>query len=137
MSFNALFEPAYVIDTHPILWHLVGDRRLSSTAANIIRAAEQSQTQLVLSAVVMAELYYANQKKHYFTDFGRVYQQLTTQGYIRIVPFQVEEVLDFDVNAAVPEMHDRIIAGLARRLGVPLVTADPLITAAQICRIVW
>ena len=48
-----------------------------------------------------------------------------------------DDVLDFQQTAAVPEMHDRIIAGVARRLRAPLIASDPLIIAANIVTIVW
>jgi hypothetical protein len=34
-------------------------------------------------------------------------------------------------------MHDRIVTGLARRIGAPLLTSDPLILAAKLVDIVW
>jgi hypothetical protein len=40
-------------------------------------------------------------------------------------------------DAAVQEMHDRIIAGVARRLGAPLISSDPLIAASGIVTIEW
>jgi hypothetical protein len=46
-------------------------------------------------------------------------------------------VLNFDAESAVPEMHDRIITWLARRLGAPLLTHDPQITASNLVQIVW
>jgi PIN domain nuclease of toxin-antitoxin system len=57
--------------------------------------------------------------------------------YFRFVPFLPDEVLDFDRDVPVPEMHDRIIVGLARRLNAPLITSDSLITSANIARVIW
>lgn len=48
-----------------------------------------------------------------------------------------KDVLDFERDAAVREMHDRIIVGLARRLNAPLLTADSQIAAANLTSIVW
>jgi hypothetical protein len=45
--------------------------------------------------------------------------------------------VDLKKDAAVPEMRDRMITGLARRLGVPLITSDPQIVAAHLVQIVW
>ena len=44
-----------------------------------------------------------------------------------------EEILSFEVIKAafeimdIPELHDRLIAGTARHLGLPLITNDPVI----------
>ena len=51
--------------------------------------------------------------------------------------FNPDDVLEFDTNQAVPEMHDRIITGLARRLNVPLLTPDPLIMASGLAQVLW
>ena len=48
-----------------------------------------------------------------------------------------EDILDFERDTSVSEMHDRIIVGVARRLGVPLLTADRNITASGLIEIVW
>jgi hypothetical protein len=86
---------------------------------------------------VIAELYYANQKSNWFADFEQLFQDLKSKPYFRFVPFTADSVLDFSGNKSVPEMHDRIIAGLARRLNAPLITIDPQITAAGLVEIVW
>lgn len=130
-------EPLYVVDTHALIWYLMNDKKPSPRAHAIFQAAEQSQTLLIISAIVLAELYYANAKNRWFADFQILYADLTGRSYLRFVPFDPDDVLSFDQNALVPEMHDRIITGLARRLNAPLITSDPLITRAQPVRIVW
>ena len=130
-------EPVYVVDTHALIWYLLGDKKLSPTALSIFKAAERGETRLLLPAIVLAELYYANVKNKWFPDYATVYQTLVTKGFFRFLPLDHKHILDFDQDFKVPEMHDRIIAGVARRIGVPLISSDPLITAAAIVRIVW
>jgi hypothetical protein len=62
---------------------------------------------------------------------------LRAKPYFRFVDFKADHVLDFDHDALVPEMHDRIIAGLARRLGAPLLASDPQIAEANLAQVVW
>lgn len=130
-------SPAYVVDTNALIWYLLGDKKLSAHARSIFQAAERGETQLVISAIVIAELYYADKKHGLFADFDKEYAALKTKSYFLLVDFNPDAVLDFGKDSAVPEMHDRIIAGLARRLGVPLITVDPLITAAKVATIAW
>jgi len=40
-------------------------------------------------------------------------------------------------DAAVTELHDRIIAGVARRLDAPLIALAPIITSSGIAEIAW
>jgi PIN domain nuclease of toxin-antitoxin system len=130
-------EPFYVVDTHALIWYLLNDKKLRLRAKAIFQAAEQNQTLLVISAIVVAELYYANVKNKWFPDFTRLYKDITSKPFVRFIPVDHTHIPDFMQDAAVPEMHDRIIAGLARRLSAPLITSDPLIAAAKLVAIVW
>jgi PIN domain nuclease of toxin-antitoxin system len=130
-------KPFYVIDTHTLIWYLTTSRQLSPTASQIFEAAERGETRLVISAITVAELFYANQKNAFLGDFAVTYRQMKTKPYFRFVALTADAVLDFDQDMGIREMHDRIIVGLARRLGAPLLTADRQITAAQVVEVVW
>lgn len=137
MISSTTIKPLYVIDTNALVWYLKQDKKLGVRAAAIFAAAERGETRLIISAVVVAELFYADKKHHLFEDFSQTYKDLKAKPYFRLISFDPDEVLDFDQNDAVPEMHDRIIAGLARRIGAPLVTADPAVIAANCAEVVW
>jgi len=130
-------EPLYVVDTHALIWYLTRDSKLGQQASAIFAAAERGETRLVVSAIVIAEMYYANRKNGWFADFAATYRQLKTKSYFRFVPLKADHILGFDQDAAVPEMHDRIIAGLARRINAPLLSSDKQISAAPFVTIVW
>ena len=132
-----IIEPLYVIDTNALIWHLTDDRRLSESARTVFLAAERGETRLVLSAVVIAELYYADRKFGLFPDFDSVFRRIQQAPHFRLVAFEPEHVLTFSQDEAVSEMHDRIIAGVARRLEAPLVTSDSRIMSAGVARVVW
>jgi len=138
MSFSGTrIEPLYVTDTHALIWYLTNDKKLGKQASVVFTAAERGETRIIISAVVVAELYYANQKNNWFPDFNQLYHDLMAKPQFRFVPLVPDHILDFTRDRAVPEMHDRIIAGLARRLGAPLLARDPQIIAAHIAQIVW
>jgi len=126
-----------VVDTHALIWYLLNDKKLGTRAKAVFMAAEKHQTLLIISAVVMAELYYANTKHAWFPDFSTLYADLIHKPYLWFVPLDHTHVLDFGLDSGVPEMHDRIITGLARRLNAPLLTSDPLIVQANLVTIVW
>jgi PIN domain nuclease of toxin-antitoxin system len=136
-SLPPTIEPVYVVDTHALIWYLTLNKRLSPFADQVFEAAERNETQIVISVIVLAELFYANKKWKLSLDFATVLSDLKNKSAYRIVPLQPHDILDFDQDAAVPEMHDRIIAGLARRLSAPLLTSDAAIVAAGIVRVVW
>jgi predicted nucleic acid-binding protein len=136
-SLETPIEPLYVVDTHALIWYLTDDTKLGERAAQVFAAAEQGETRLVVPAIVVAELYYANKKHSWFVDFKQTYEMLKAVPYLRFVPFVADHVLDFDRDRSVPEMHDRMIVGLANRLGAPLLTMDPQIGASELVPIVW
>jgi len=130
-------EPLYVVDTNALIWHLSDDRKLGGQARAIFAAAERGETRLVVSAIVVAELYYADKKFELFADFSALFRQLQAAPHFRFVSLDAEHVLDFDKDPNVPEMHDRIVAGLARRLGAPLIASDRKIVDAGVAAVVW
>src|SRR5262249_13366644 len=130
-------EPIYVVDTHALIWYLTTNKKLGQSAARIFSAAESGEARLYIPTVVLAEMFYADKKWKLFDDFALLYADLKTKPYIRFVPLNADDVLDFEQDSRVPEMHDRIIAGVARRLSAPLLTSDPLIIAAGIVTVVW
>jgi PIN domain nuclease of toxin-antitoxin system len=132
-----VIEALYVVDTNALIWHLSNDRKLGGQAREIFAAAERGQTRLVISAVVVAELYYADKKFGLFADFDTVFRRLQVAPHFRFAPFEAEHVLSFTEDQDIPEMHDRIIAGLARRLGAPLIASDPKIVEAGLTAVVW
>lgn len=130
-------ETHYVIDTHVLIWYLAEPTKLSARAKEILEASERDEAQIIIPAIVLAELYFWNGKFKVFADFRKLYEELRSQSRFDFVSFEPHDVLDFEANASVPEMHDRIIAGLAKRLNVPLLTADPLVHAAGITKLAW
>jgi PIN domain nuclease of toxin-antitoxin system len=63
-------------------------------------------------------------------------------GLERLTGFRIEMLTRADVETArtlgsLPDPHDRLIAGTAVRLGVPLLTADSRIGASGRVHVVW
>jgi PIN domain nuclease of toxin-antitoxin system len=131
------FERAYVVDTNVLIWYLTSNPKLSGPARAIFVAAEHGETILILSAITIAELYFSDKKFGHFEDFTSVYEALKTRPEFEIMSFNADDVLDFDRDSGVPEMHDRMIAGLARRLDVPLIASDVQIVKSGVVRTVW
>jgi PIN domain nuclease of toxin-antitoxin system len=126
-----------VVDTSALIWFLTGSKQLSQRAKEIFEAAALGETRLVVSVISMAEMYYADQKWGLFKDFEQIFTLLDTRPEFRFAPLVARDVLDFDDDAGVPEMHDRIIVGLARRLGAPLIASDLEIQSAKIVPVEW
>ena len=105
--------------------------------SGFFQAAERGETRIIISSIVIAELFYLDKKHGMFDDFATTYDILRSNPYFQLIAFDPNDVLDFARDSAIPEMHDRIIAGLARRLEAPLITVDPIIAASNLVEIVW
>lgn len=129
--------PEYVADTHALYWYLMGLPQLGANALAAFRAGEQGQAHIVLPSIVLAELYYLNVKLGSPLNFTNEVKRLENATQFLFVDFSLADVLRFDQLTAIPEMHDRIIAGVAFVRGCPCLTRDPLIVNSGLISIVW
>ncbi|MEO7659975.1 MAG: PIN domain-containing protein [Pyrinomonadaceae bacterium] len=127
----------FVADTHALIWYFIDSPKLGPNAHKAFEDADRGQAIIHVPAIILAELYYANVKTGKTIDFDEVYNTLDSGSQFVLTPFDPKDVLDFERDSAVSEMHDRIIVGLAVRLGCPLLTVDKNITASGSVEVVW
>lgn len=127
----------YVTDTHTLLWYLLASPSLSAKAKSIFDKAAVGAAFIYIPSIVFAELYFLNVKQKLIIDFDREFQNIKLSGQFILLPFEADDVLDFDKNSAVKEMHDRMIVGVARKLNVPLLTKDQNITNSRLVNTIW
>ena len=127
----------YVTDTHALYWYLIASPKLGANARAAFLAGEQGQAQIYVPSILLAELYYLNVKYNRPLEFAREYQRLAGAGQFRFVDFRAADVLSFDALIVIPEMHDRIIAGVAYVMNVLLLTRDPAIIDSRIIQTIW
>lgn len=127
----------YVTDTHALYWYLLNLPLLGTKASLAFDEADNGNAMIYIPAIVIAEMYYTNVKLKNQIDFSAEFQKIKQSGQFILTPFEAEDVLDFDKDSAVTEMHDRMIVGVARRLNAPLLTKDQNITASGLVKIVW
>lgn len=127
----------YVTDTHSLFWHVSRSSQLGRKAFSAFEDAEAGNALIHIPAIVFAELFYLNVKLRKPIDYAAKFAELEQAPHFILTPLDPEDILDFDRDSAVTEMHDRMIVGLARRLGCPLLTVDKNITASGTVEIVW
>ncbi len=128
---------SYVSDTHALFWYLTASPRLGSQAKTAFAEAAAGQATILIPAIVLAELYYVNEKAGRPVSLAQETVKLRQAGQFVFLPFTADDVLDFDADAAVPEMHDRMIVGAARRSGAVCVTRDAQIVASGLVPTLW
>ena len=86
---------------------------------------------------MLAELYYLNIKVGSPLRFANEFARLSGAAQFAFIGFRAEDVLRFDALTAIPEMHDRITAGVAMTRKCPCLTRDTLIVASGLVSVIW
>lgn len=127
----------YVIDTHPLVWHVEDDPHLSPRVQAVL---DDPASQLVISAIVLVEVKYLYAAKRIKTNFVELIQRLNRLTNCSICPLD-EEVVEF-----IPEnlnIHDAIIVATAlvyrNVLGhqVSLTTKDRMVRDSKLIDVFW
>lgn len=104
-----------------------GVKVISTAVDEILRKADAGENIIVIPSVVIFEIAYLHEKKRIPVSVTDI------EGIISGSLNYIEEPLTLDVIKSafeindIPELHDRLIAGTARRLELPLITNDPII----------
>lgn len=130
-------EVRYVLDTVAIVSHLDNRKGFGSVAREVFAAAERGEARLLVPPIVVAELFWYFSKRAQPDRFRQVFRDMQTRPWFQFIDLTAEQISEFMSLESVPEMHDRIIAGHARLLNVPLVTNDLQIRASGRVETVW
>ena len=131
---------AGVADTHAALWYLFGDPRLSPPARNFIDQAAGTGRKVILSVISLAEILYLIEKHRLpAAAYEKLRQALGVPDYVideSPLTIGIVEAMKQVSRAEVPDMPDRIVAATAVYLGVPVISRDGRIRAANL-QTVW
>ena len=130
---------AGVADTHAALWFLFGDARLSLPARGFLEVAAASKGKIAVSTVSLVEIVYLIEKKRLFvTAYKALEEALANPLHIfeesHLTAGIVEAMWQVS-RSEVPDMPDRIIADTGIYLGVPVISRDGRIRAANLTSI--
>jgi PIN domain nuclease of toxin-antitoxin system len=127
---------AGIADTHTAIWYLFSDQRLGRGASAFIEATIDSGDRIGVSAISFAEMVYLIEKGRIaasalddllaaIADPKNVLQQIALDDVIAVNMRQVP-------RGDVPDLPDRIIAATAQFYGVPVLSRDRRIRAANL-----
>ena len=129
-----------VLDTHAVVWYLLDSDRLPQKAYSLIDGALAGGAPAYISSISLIEIVYLTERGRIapgaFEKIGNELQQETPAFRIVSVDFGIAKALREIPRIAVPDMPDRIIAGTALYLKLPLITRDRRLTALGI-RTIW
>ncbi|MGZ8842476.1 MAG: type II toxin-antitoxin system VapC family toxin [Pyrinomonadaceae bacterium] len=127
----------YVADTHTLFWYFTASPSLGSQAQAAFDEGIHQQALIYIPAIVLAELYFLNEKKSRLIDYSATFALLMQSSQFVLLPFEPIDTLEFDLDKAVLDIHDRMIVGVARRLSAILLTRDEQIVESGIVKTVW
>lgn len=117
-----------VLDTHTVIWLLHADPRLSPTARKRINQSALRKEQIAISSISLVEITYLEEKARIPANTLTGLLALLSQPDALLVEVPLTSAIVTALRTisrtAIPEMPDRIIAGTALHLGVPLITRD-------------
>lgn len=125
-----------VLDTHVLIWYLEKSPRLAEPAKAAIKSALGAGQILYVSAVSLAEILYLDEKGRLpsgtlakvLAEMNRLDSGLAEAPFVASMVEAMAQI----PREAVPDLPDRMIAATALHLGLPLVTADHRIRAANL-----
>ena len=126
----------FVADSMALILRLE-KRKMGSNAKAIFISAEKAEVDLIIPAMVLVELCYLSEKKRIesnLKDFRKYYNKYES---ITVEPM-TEELIEkaFEIDD-IPELHDRIIAGTALKVGAKIITNDPMISDSRFVEVIW
>jgi PIN domain nuclease of toxin-antitoxin system len=126
-----------VTDTHPWIWFLTANHRLSSKAK---ASLSDSSNLIIVPSIVILEVKYLYSRKRISVSFEEVLEKTETSENVVIHPLDIFVATFSPVKM---EIHDAIIVGttisLSQQHGEPvsLVTKDEIITKSGLVPIIW
>jgi PIN domain nuclease of toxin-antitoxin system len=131
---------AGVADTHTALWHLFDDKRLSADAESFIDEAAKARRKIAISSISLAEIVYLIEKNRLPPSaYDELTQALADPEHVfaeAAFTTAVVQAMRQVSRVEVPDMPDRLIAATAVYLGVPVISRDRRIRAANL-RTIW
>ena len=129
--------PRFCLDTHAIYWRRIASPKLSAAAAQVYQDGVNGKAILIVPYLVVAELFYLLQKHGQPALFAPMLADFQTLPYYRLEPLTLADLAGLDSIPEIPEMHDRLIALAAKRLGAVMVTKDATIHACSQVKCLW
>lgn len=132
----------FVTDTHPLIWHLTNDARLTVAAGKVFARADRGADRVWVPGIVLIELVYLAEKGIIPQSMlDKVFTLLDTPNGSYAVP-RFDQIIARSMLTKVPwklipELADRVIVASAVALGLPLITKDGKIKTSGVVSVIW
>lgn len=126
----------YLADTMALILRLE-KRKMPKRVKDKFLLAEKGENEIVVPAMVFAELAYLSERERIDTTLAEAEKYLAEYPSVTECPMTVSTIKKaFEIDD-VPELHDRLIAASAKELDVPVLTNDPDIRHSHHVKSIW
>ncbi len=127
---------AVTTDTMALVLRLE-QRRLPHQVRMIFAEAENEQRHVYIPAMVLAEIGYLSERGRIDLGLDDLSNYCNTHQTVIEAPLN-QAIINHSFGIDdIPELHDRLIAGTASYLKLPLLTNDPVIARSQYLTVIW
>ena len=128
-----------MLPTHThFVWYLAADDdRLSPGAKSVFENADSAKAVVVIPAIVLAESLYLAEKGRIKAKAVEILELVESALNYRLYPLDLSVIQIAWELKKIPEIHDRVIAATARRLGLELITDDKRIRESGYVKTLW
>ncbi|MDW8327994.1 MAG: PIN domain-containing protein [Anaerolineales bacterium] len=127
----------YVIDTHALIWYLIGSTRISLAARTALDDVVAGGSERHVPAIVPAELVMLAEKRRLIFDFKRMVETLRSLAGFQFTSLQPDTVLRAQALVALTDIHDRLIVAESLESNATLITRDQAIAASGLASALW
>ena len=138
----------YIIDTHALIWYITGNAQMSNTAKNIIAGMINGKHKGYIPGIVIGESIAMLKKRgglvkiNYFLKFLDLYSEAFEYIDIKVEDFfNLKDYIHTEYQIGKKkkklEIHDSLIIIVARRLNLPIITKDDVITESNFVSVIW
>lgn len=120
----------YVIDTQAIIKFLNGKKVINDSIDMILKMADAGEN-IIIPSVSIFEIAYLHERNKNPISIADIENIIATS-----INYVEEKISIGVIKSAfeitdIPELHDRLIAGTARYLNLPLITNDPVMLQSK------
>jgi|SRR3989344_865823 len=127
---------AYVTDTHPFLWYLAEDKRLSKKAEAVFDKADNGEDIVAIPIIVLAEALRVLEKERLSIKFKDIIHRIENGSNYTLIPLDLAIIKRIEELKNL-ELHDKIIVASANFINAKLITKDKSIIESGYVDVVW
>jgi len=121
----------YVTDTQAIIKYLNGQKVINDQIHSIFKNTDNGKDIIIIPSIVLFEIAYLHEKSRIPISINDMENIINNSiNYIE-ESLSLPIIKDAFEIKDIPELHDRLIAGTARFLNIPVLTNDPVICSSQ------